>query len=312
MIPVLVVAYAAAGLSGFLLTVAVRQRAGAHARHRRMKASMRVGAGLDSHAANGMLPESGIIGLLRRSAGVVQPNWLRAIARMRVWDICCANLPAMLARAGIADTVSPETVKALRVRMVFAGVLAGALVGAVFSAEFAAVLAVAGCGLGFYAIPASLRGQAKARNADMERHLSEMVEVVVLGLQSGLSFERSFMLYPRYFQTELGRSMTRVSSQWEMGLITREEALHALESEYDSPLLSRVVRSMVRSLRFGTSITDALEAAAIEAREVHRARMEERVAKVAVKMMLPVGALILPAMLLLVLGPVMLELVQGF
>ena len=181
-----------------------------------------------------------------------------------------------------------------------------------FSGELAVALGIAGSVLGFAAIPLSLRSQAAARNADMERHLSEMVEVVMLGLQSGLSFERSFALYPRYFSTELGRSMTRVASQWEMGLMTREEALHALEAEYDSPLLSRVVRSMVRSLRFGTSITGALEAAAVEARETHRSRMEERVAKVAVKMMLPVGTLILPAMLLLVLGPVMLELVEGF
>ena len=312
MSPALIVAYASAGLTGFLLMVTVRQRAGAHARHRRMKASMRVKEDPNPRAATGMMTESGIIGLIRRSAGVVQPSWLRAVAQIRVWSIGCSDLPAMLARAGIADTVSPEAVRTLRVCITFACMFFGALVGAVFSVEFAVVLAVAGCVFGFYAIPVSLHAQARARNADMERHLSEMVEVVVLGLQSGLSFERSFMLYPRYFQTELGRSMSRVSSQWEMGLITREEALRALDSEYDSPLLSRVVRSMVRSLRFGTSITDALEAAAVEAREVHRARMEERVAKVAVKMMLPVGALILPAMLLLVLGPVMLELVQGF
>jgi tight adherence protein C len=202
--------------------------------------------------------------------------------------------------------------KATRVRLTLGGLLAGSLVGMLFSAELAAVLGVIGGGLGFASIPAALKSQAAARNADMERHLSEMVEVVLLGLQSGLSFERSFSLYPRYFATELGKSMSRVSSQWEMGLMTREEALRALEAEYDSALLSRVVRSMVRSLRFGTSITGALEAAAVEAREAHRARMEERVAKVAVKMMLPVGTLILPAMLLLVLGPVMLELVQGF
>jgi tight adherence protein C len=69
---------------------------------------------------------------------------------------------------------------------------------------------------------------------------------------------------------------------------------------------------MVRSLRFGTSIAESLEASAAEARETHKARMEERVAKVAVKMMLPVGGLILPAMLLLVLGPVLLELMEGF
>lgn len=35
-------------------------------------------------------------------------------------------------------------------------------------------------------------------------------------------------------------------------------------------------------------------------------------AKAPVKMMMPTGALILPAMLLLVLGPVLLELANGF
>lgn len=44
---------------------------------------------------------------------------------------------------------------------------------------------------------------------------------------------------------------------------------------------------------------------------MHRAQVEERVAKAPVKMMVPTGTLILPAMLLLVLGPVLLELMEG-
>ena len=42
-----------------------------------------------------------------------------------------------------------------------------------------------------------------------------------------------------------------------------------------------------------------------------QAQVEERVAKAPVKMMIPTGTLILPAMLLLVLGPVLLELMEG-
>ena len=68
---------------------------------------------------------------------------------------------------------------------------------------------------------------------------------------------------------------------------------------------------IVRSLRFGSTLAPDLEAAASEARARHRAQVEERVAKAPVKMMVPTGALILPAMLILVLGPVLLELMQG-
>ena len=50
----------------------------------------------------------------------------------------------------------------------------------------------------------------------------------------------------------------------------------------------------------------------MEARQSHKAYVEEKVMKAPVKMMLPVGTLILPSMLILVLGPVLLDLAQGF
>ena len=81
---------------------------------------------------------------------------------------------------------------------------------------------------------------------------------------------------------------------------------------YDSSLLGRVVENIVRSLRFGSTLADNLEDAAREARAAYRARKQEQVAKAPVKMMIPTGVLILPAMLMLVLGPVLLELAGGF
>ena len=97
-----------------------------------------------------------------------------------------------------------------------------------------------------------------------------------------------------------------------MGLVTREEALAELAASYDCAQLVRVVNSIVRSLRFGAPLTEALEDAAVQSRAEYRAALEERVAKAPVKMMLPTGTLILPAMLLLVMGPILLELAAGF
>ncbi|MEG1561572.1 MAG: type II secretion system protein, partial [Raoultibacter sp.] len=64
--------------------------------------------------------------------------------------------------------------------------------------------------------------------------------------------------------------------------------------------------------RFGSSLAQSLEVTSVEARAVHKARREEAVAKAPIKMMIPTGTLILPAMLLLVLGPVLLDMMQGF
>ena len=94
-------------------------------------------------------------------------------------------------------------------------------------------------------------------------------------------------------------------------MVSREKALRALADSYDSAMLSRIVENVVRSLRFGTSLAETLESAAVEARSVHKAEVEERVAKAPVKMLIPVGTLILPAMLIFVLGPIMLDLMEG-
>ena len=95
------------------------------------------------------------------------------------------------------------------------------------------------------------------------------------------------------------------------GLVTRAEAFEELASAYDSPLLARTLSSVDSSLIRGTSLVQDLGRTADEARKQYRARKEQIVAKAPVKMMLPTGVFILPAMLLLVLGPVILGLVQG-
>ena len=280
MAPSLLVACVSAAVSGFVLAVWAMGRRTLAARRRSLKRRVRAHAASPNGAnANRTQP---VIGVILRQSRMTHPTWVERASGFRVWDVGMVDMPGLLAHAGIAGIATQTGARVARMQLAAIGVGAGAIAGCLFSAEFGAVLGIAGACIGFISVPAVLRSAAAARNAEMERHLSEMLEVVVMGLGSGLSFSRSFALYPRYFRNVLADSM------------------------------SRVVGSMVRSLRFGTSIAESLEAVAIEARETHRARLEERVAKAAVKMMLPVGTLILPAMLLMVLGPVMLELVEGF
>ena len=165
---------------------------------------------------------------------------------------------------------------------------------------------------GVTAVSRSFKEEARCRTHELERCLPEMLEVMSLGLRSGLSFERSFELYCKHFEGRLVESAERAYRRWSMGLATREQALRDMAGEYDSKLLSRLVESIVRSLRFGSSLAEGLDALATEARDVRKARLQEAIAKAPVKMMIPTGTLILPAMLLLVLGPVLLELMQGF
>ena len=214
--------------------------------------------------------------------------------------------------AGCAKDITVSAFCEARTRFTIGGALVGALVGVVFSLELALLLALVGA-LAARSLPMrSLKAAAAKRAVYAERHLSEMLEVVALGLRSGLTFDRSFALYGSHFDNEFARSCTKAYRCWSLGLMTREEALRDFAASYDCDQLSRIVDSIIRSLRFGSALSGILAEAAAQSRETYRTAVAERVAKAPVKMMLPTGTLILPAMLLLVLGPILLELASGF
>lgn len=214
--------------------------------------------------------------------------------------------------AGLSGQVTLAGFWETRVRAAGLGCACGFAAGLLVSGELAALLAVVGFVFGWRLLPRAIDRRVAWRAHEMERHLPEMLDVVALGMRSGLSFDHSLTLYVQHFDTMLAQAFSLAQRQWSHGLVSREEALRRIAASYDSALLARVTESIVRSLRFGSSMAEGLESAAREARVSYRARKQEQVAKAPVKMMVPTGTLILPAMLILVLGPVLLELAGGF
>ena len=98
--------------------------------------------------------------------------------------------------------------------------------------------------------------------------------------------------------------------KWESGLVSRDDVLLELGMRSGVASLERFASNVVRCLRFGSPMNRMLEALASEARGCYRAKMEEKVAKAPVKMLVPTAVLILPAMLIVVMAPVFLGFVQ--
>lgn len=214
--------------------------------------------------------------------------------------------------AGCSKTVSPQAFCELRFRLLWIGAACGALFGSLFSVQFALLAGFCLAAFGYILPRLALSQATKRRAREAQSHLSEMLEITALGLRSGLTFDRSFGLYGSYFTNGFAQSCTRACKAWTLGLCSREEALREFAASYDCEQLSRIVDSILRSLRFGTALAQMLREAGDQARSSYRAELEERIARAPVKMMIPTGTLILPAMLLLVLGPVLLELAGGF
>lgn len=217
----------------------------------------------------------------------------------------------VVAGAGLADSVTEAAFCETRFRMCALLAVVGALMGCVFSGMFAVVLGIVGAILGWRAPKDAVKRFKDRRTQEMESRLPEMLGVLALGMRSGLSFDAALRLYCAHMDCELARELEVAQKLWMSGLEERDRALRRLASSYGSPVFDRVTETWVRSLRFGTSMVEGLECEGRQARAAYRSKREEQISKAPVKMMVPTGTLILPAMLVLVLGPVLLELMNG-
>lgn len=152
-------------------------------------------------------------------------------------------------------------------------------------------------------------GRARRRErARCMEELPELIDVVSLGLSAGISFDAALDIYCSKYQTMLSSLLRDAMHSWQLGLSTRRQALRTLSERLGVPAFATFVDTATESLAFGTPLSQALVQQAQAVREERRADVEERIEKAPVKMLIPTGTLILPAMLLAVLGPLLASL----
>ena len=143
------------------------------------------------------------------------------------------------------------------------------------------------------------------RRAGCLGELPVLLDVVTLGLSAGLSFDASLELYCDRYQTELARAFSEAMLSWRIGARGREAALWQLADELGVSALRRFASVVGEALAFGAPLAEALERQAQAIRDEQRSQVEEEIERVPVKMLIPLGTLIVPAMFLAILGPLL-------
>lgn len=149
------------------------------------------------------------------------------------------------------------------------------------------------------------RGGAARRREACERQMPEFLDILALGLAAGLSFDASLEQYCARRSGVLAREVRSALGLWQMGVEGRAEALDGLARRVGSPSLERFCAAVREALSFGAPLAATLERQAGTMREEQRVRTEERIEEVPVRMLVPLGTLVVPAMLLAILGPLL-------
>ncbi len=132
---------------------------------------------------------------------------------------------------------------------------------------------------------------------------SEMIDVVNLGLSAGLSFDASLELYCASHDSRLAAALDKALLSWRIGAGTREEELTCVARFCRLKVLETFAIAVSEALLLGAPLTETLSAQSREIRLAHRAEVERQIERAPVKLLIPTGTLILPALLLSILGP---------
>ncbi len=147
-----------------------------------------------------------------------------------------------------------------------------------------------------------LRRKVRARKNSIRKGLPDALDMLSVCADAGLGFDQSLQRVSEYWKTPLGAEFSRVVAEISMG-VPRQTALRTLSDRTDVTELSSFVAVILQSDQLGMSITDTLHAQAKQMRIERRFRAQEQARKMPLKMLLPLLLLIFPAMLAVILGP---------
>ena len=151
--------------------------------------------------------------------------------------------------------------------------------------------------------------RAKQRRNQVERGLPDLMDLLVVTLEAGLSFPQSLRLAATKIKEPLASEVRLTLQEQNMGL-TLVEALENLLARIDTPGVRMFSRSIAQGETMGVSTGQIMRNLAIEMRKRQRAYAEERAQKAPIKILFPILFLIMPALFIVILLPVMIRILD--
>ncbi len=219
-----------------------------------------------------------------------------------------ARMTTELARAGLGEAITVNHVLAMKAMMT---VLMPWVLSHVFDALGNPAVYLVVSGLVFYLPDKMVTDLRKTRNRQILRALPGAVDTLSLSVEAGLEFLIALQrLVERSLAGPLRDELATVLSDIRLGT-ARSQALKALAARLEMPEMSSFVSVLVQADALGASIGPVLQQQAERMRVERFQRAEKEGAKATQKILFPLVLCIFPAVLIVVLGPVVLQFIYG-
>jgi tight adherence protein C len=162
---------------------------------------------------------------------------------------------------------------------------------------------------GFMSPSIYLDRRAVVRVRRIDNEIPELVDLLVTTVEAGVGFLSAMQLAARRVREPLGQELRVTLREQGMGL-GLDDALRNLGSRTKSGNLRMFVQAVLQGETLGVSIGKILRDLAVDMRKARRQMAEERAQKAPIKLLFPLVFLILPAMMLVLLGPALYAIVK--
>ncbi|MBN2415497.1 type II secretion system F family protein [bacterium] len=157
-----------------------------------------------------------------------------------------------------------------------------------------------------------LNSKIRKRQLEIGEELPDALDLLVITVEAGLGLNAAIMKVGqdlRLRSPSIAEEFTKVNQDLRTG-IPREEALRDLGQRNQVEDLKIFVGALILADRLGTSIADTLRIQADSLRTRIRQKAQEKAAKAAVKMLIPLVLFILPALIMILMGPGLISVVR--
>jgi len=218
------------------------------------------------------------------------------------------KLKKMLRQAGIS--ISTEEYSLIRTfAIVGIAVLLGFICASLGLGSRSFIGVVFGAYAGYTVLHLNLTFRISKRRDSMEQQMPDVLDLLSVNVEAGLGFEQALSHVIEHFEGPLIEELTITYREITMGR-TRRDALILFAERCELAEIKTFVGSIIQAEQLGISIKNVLRTQAAAMRANRRSKVEEKAQKVQVKMLLPMVGLIFPVLLIVLLGPALVQIIR--
>lgn len=160
--------------------------------------------------------------------------------------------------------------------------------------------------VGLYFPLSRLKAAIQARKIAIQKALPDLLDMLATTVKAGLAFNAALGYAEEATTGPLKEEIRAVLSEIRLGR-SRAEALKSMAIRAKHQELTTTVTAVVQAERLGSDLSHVLEELSAESRNKRMSRAEEIAAMMPIKMVIPMALFMLPALFVIIFGPVVAE-----